>query len=379
MDNPVSLVSRVRPYLMDFQRLSYVHDISAALQSYGITPGEVIDCSLGTNPYGCSPGLAEAFRALDWSRVASYPDPTASALKRRLCSFWSDVTALEPEQIFLGTGSMGVLGTINRLLVGPGRRVLGYCPQFTEYMTEVLASGGTYEYVALDPAREFFFDPQDIIDRMDDGLSLVYIDNPNNPTGQIITLPVLATVVRAALALNIPVIVDETYGDFMDRHNSALKLTDSCPNLFVVRSFSKGSGLANLRVGYGVNKGPLREYLAKVDLPFILPDCAAALAAASLSDEQFVIDCRRRVAAAKARVIAACTHLIVARTSPETPILTLGHPNPGIDLYDAFLRLGVLTEAGADFVALGQNFVRLRVPAEIEPLLERIKKLQAGI
>jgi len=379
MESKNDISQRVKPHLRALTPMSYVHDTSLILREYGINPEEVIDCSLGTNPYGCSPVVSAAAAGLDWRTVAIYPDPTYRDLKQALVAFWADVTTLDPAEVFLGAGSAGFLEKVNNLLIGPGTRVLGYSPQFTSYISGIWACGADYDYAALRPEAAFAFTATDILDRLTAEYTLVYLDNPNNPTGQIIDLADIEAIVAAAAALNVAVLVDEAYGDFMEKANSALRLTGKYANLIVARSFSKGSGLASLRAGYGVIKAPLQTYLAKADTPFTLPSFVAELAAASLRDEQFVKDCRRKIAAAKQQVIAACRKLTVARTSPEVPILTLGHPDPTVHLSEEFLKRGILTEAGEDFLALGPNYVRLRVPAAVGPLLARLAEIQTKL
>ncbi|MGI5840576.1 MAG: pyridoxal phosphate-dependent aminotransferase [bacterium] len=370
---------RVKLHVRTLEPMSYVHDTTKKLREHGIEPEAVIDCSLGTNPYGCSPVVHAAASRLNWKTISDYPDPGYTDLKQALIAFWSDVVTLTPGQIFLGVGSMGVLEKVNKLLVGPGSRVLGYSPQFTSYISEVWASGGDYDYAALSPDKRFTFNATDILCRIGPECTMVYLDNPNNPTGQIISLADIETITAAAASFDVAVLVDEAYGDFMDKANSALKLTGKYGNLIVVRSFSKGSGLANLRVGYGVTQGPLLPFLEKVDMLFTFPSYVSRLAAISLRDETFIIDCRQRVAAAKQQVIAACRKLTIAKTDAEVPILTIGHPDPAVNLYEEFVKRGILTEAGEDFLALGKNYIRLRVPADIGPLLERLSKIQESL
>ena len=81
-------------------------------------------------------------------------------------------------------------------------------------------------------------------------MNVIYLDNPNNPTGKIIPLEEIEEVVKKAAELDIAVIVDEVYGDFMSKENSSISLINQYDNLLIVRSFSKGFGLAGLRIGY---------------------------------------------------------------------------------------------------------------------------------
>ena len=130
------------------------------------------------------------------------------------------------------------LEKINKFVIREGSKVLGYALQFSEYITEVRVMGGFYEYMSLKKEEDFEFNYDEFIEKINDSYTLVYIDNPNNPTGQVISLDVIEEVTKKALEEEVIVVVDEAYGDFMDIKNSAVNL--EYPNLIVVRSFSKG-------------------------------------------------------------------------------------------------------------------------------------------
>lgn len=130
------------------------------------------------------------------------------------------------------------LEKINKFVIREGSKVLGYALQFSEYITEVRVMGGFYEYMSLKKEEDFEFNYEEFIEKINDSYTLVYIDNPNNPTGQVISLDVIEEVTKKALEEEVIVVVDEAYGDSMDIKNSAVNL--EYPNLIVVRSFSKG-------------------------------------------------------------------------------------------------------------------------------------------
>jgi len=130
------------------------------------------------------------------------------------------------------------LEKINKFVIREGSKVLGYALQFSEYITEVRVMGGFYEYMSLKKEEDFEFNYEEFIEKINDSYTLVYIDNPNNPTGQVISLDVIEEVTKKALEEEVIVVVDEAYGDFMDIKNSAVNL--EYPNLIVVRSFSNG-------------------------------------------------------------------------------------------------------------------------------------------
>lgn len=362
---------RIKPHLYRFERLSYVKTTNILANSK--QEKTIIDCSLGTNPFGSSSLAAKAARhAFDHFPLDKYPDPSYSQLKNALVKFWQPQAALDENDIIIGPGSSGLLEKINKVFIDNTTHVLGYCPQFSEYITDVEACGGHYHYVSLSADHRFAFDVEKFIEAMDSRFSLIYLDNPNNPTGQILPLNHIEDIVSHAQKKNIAVVVDEAYGDFMDQENSSIKLSDHYNNLITVRSFSKGSGLANLRVGYAVIKGPLNDFIKKIDMPFSISGPSAYIAAASLQDTAFIQQSRLKIKESKKRLLEHCQSLFSSQTAAEVPILVLGHPDPAVDFADFLSKQGILCESGKYFRNLGPQYVRIRIPTHIDPLLERL-------
>jgi len=303
--------------------------------------------------------------------VEKYPTATHYAqLRSGIREYWRAVA--DVEEVMLGAGSMQVLERINLLFLGEGSRVLGYCPQFTEYILEVELLGAKYEYLQLPRDRLFKFDVEAFLGRVDGSHHLIYIDNPNNPTGQVIPLREIEEIVEAAQRRGTVVIVDEAYGDFMEREETSIRLINAYENLIVVRSFSKGFGLPGLRVGYAVCGGPLGKLLRKVEIPFSVSSIAAALACKALEEAEYLDWCRRRIGEVKGRLINAFreNRYIVAETHPTTPIFLVGRENT--NLYEWLLQRNVASTPGSEFIGLGAHYVRIRTPRRAEPLLKAI-------
>lgn len=366
-----------KEYLYALKRDSYVVDVSAKLAEYGWGPEAVIDCALGTNPFGSPPAAREAYESAAGGDFSRYPDPWADELREALAGAWQEA-GITAADIAVGPGSMGVLERLNKMLLFPGARVVGYTPQFSEYVSDARALGAVYSGVPL-RGETLEFSLEDFLGYLDEGVTLVYLDNPNNPTGQLLDLGTLRAIAVRALELSLPVLVDEAYGDFVPPENSAVHLLAQYPNVIVVRSFSKGLGLAGLRIGYAVLKGELRELYTRVDLPFNVNSAAAKAARAALEDKAFAERSRAGVGQVKAAVLEVLKVLKPSATHPTTPILTLTAPGPAVDLREAFLRQGVMVESGADFPGLTAASVRLRVPATASQLLDRLRAVEASL
>lgn len=337
---------------------------------------ELVDCSLGVNPYGISSKVTDHLNEFELSHIHHYPESNET-LKEVLLSYWEPVVHLEKSQVQFTHGAMGACELVNKILLNTESRVLGYCPQFTDYIFDVEKCGAHYEHVDLRPEDNYKFDTARFLDRMEASIDVIYLDNPNNPTGQVLPLESVEAIVRKAQTLDIACIIDEAYGDYMSDMNSAARLVNTYDNLFVIRSFSKAFGMAGLRVGYVILPKPLVRFFLKVTIPFPINSLGQFFTQFILEDRAFIIDSVKKIAEANRQIRAEVRHLKILKTSDESPIMTLMHPDPEGNLFEAFLQEGILTNSCTSYVALDQRSVRLRVPREIDRVLEAIRKIES--
>lgn len=336
--------------------------------------GELLDCFLGHNPLGVSGRVVRAANEYDWSRVWHYPDPVYKELKKKISQFWSGCADLETAQIQIANGAAGVLERLNKLFIEPGSWMLGYSPQFPDYVSWVEAYGGKYEAIVLNPEENFKFHVDRLVARINNKYCLIYIDNPNTPTGQIISLDEVDEILSQAERKDVVVVVDEAFGEYMGKENSAVNLIHKYRNLIVVRSFSKGFGLASLRVGYGIFPPELTKYYDKVDLPLSVSAVACYLAGEALLDTDFIPGCRRMVEREKSKLIKGLREkgYLISETSESCPIFALGQKNTDINLKEELLAKGILTISGTAFRNLTNNYVRVNIPANADDFLGRL-------
>ena len=360
---------RIKTYLESFVRKSYAaHEPVSGHET-------LLDCSLGVNMYGVSKKVLEAAKDYDWSQVWLCPDPTYRDLKGAIVEFWSGQAEIQTNQIQIGHGSMEVLERINRIFLETGSKVLGYAPQFTGYVADIGACGAHYDPVILRPEERFKFFAERFAEKIGSGYNLIYIDNPNNPTGQMITLECIEEMVREAKKMGVAVIVDEAYADYAEQRHSAVNLINKYANLMVVRTFDKGFGLCSLRVGYGIVPNELSGYLNKVAPPFRATAISSYLATAAISDRNFITNCRQRIKPEKEELINGLKRkgYLVGESYEYCPIFLLGHKDQGIDLMQELLSKGILTVPGTDFEHLGKNYVRINCPVSAEEFLGRLR------
>ena len=286
---------------------------------------------------------------------------------------------LTEDYFLLGNGSYGILEGINLMCLTRGRTVLGHAPQFTAYVDHVYCTGSSYQYIRLAEEDNYRFRADLYLDAMDGSQDLFIIENPNNPTGQSIPLPDMKKIAQKALDLKTLLVVDEAYAEYLPYEDSAINLVRVFPNVIVTRSFSKGWGMAGLRLGYAVASPAtdVLHQLIKVLLPFQANALARALAKAALDsdlenpDDPFGV---RQVFERKHLLISEIRRyneafgkqLCVAETHPATPIMML-YVRSGCDdfnLYGHLLSKGLLTVSCGTYEGLGPNAVRLMLPEE---------------
>jgi histidinol-phosphate aminotransferase len=244
----------------------------------------LIELGSNENPYGASPAARAAI--LDVMHdVHRYPDPLGSALKHALAA----KHAVGVDRILLGNGSHELLMQFAQVFAGPGDEVLASQYGFAVYALAAQAAGATLKCAAALPrdhgmARGHDLDA--IANALTPATRLVYLANPNNPTG---TWFGLASFERflARVPADVLVVVDEAYVEFADApdYASALSLLEHHPNLVVTRTFSKAHALAGLRVGYAVAHPGLVAVVERVRESFNVNMVALAAAAASLDDD----------------------------------------------------------------------------------------------
>ncbi|MCX8127702.1 MAG: aminotransferase class I/II-fold pyridoxal phosphate-dependent enzyme [Synergistetes bacterium] len=353
--------NKIRRSLLVLERESYVEEES---------PGNnLLDCSLGQNPFGVFKNILEGLD-LEGFDLSSYPDPYHHRLKQALVERWKN--RFKEEDVFVGSGSMGCLEKINKAFLKENSLVLGYTPQFTEYITEVKICGGVYEYLPLSPKDGFEFNADMFLDKLSEEYALIYIDNPNNPTGQLIPIESIRAILDKAYKLGVIVVIDEAYGDFIDDESSAINL--DYPNLIVVRSFSKGFGLAGLRVGYAVIKGrELKKLYSKVNLPFAISSLSEEIALKAIKNISLIEESRAYIAEIKGKVIRfLCDRgFDCSKTSLSVPIFLLWREKENLYLY--FKERGILCIDGKNFTGLNSSYVRIRIPRSFEDFLSKFE------
>lgn len=242
---------------------------------------KAIKLSSNENPLGTSPAAREAFASAA-GRLERYPDASATELRDALAAKYD----LDPARIIYGNGSDEVLHLAAGAFAGQGDEVIFVHYGFAVY--EIAARRvGAVPVVA--PDKDYATDVDAILACVTERTRIVFIANPNNPTGTYASRAEIARL-HAGLPSHVLLVLDHAYAEYIegDAEDGGMELARSAPNVLVTRTFSKMYGLAAERIGWGYAAAPIIEAMHRIRLPFSITIAGTAAAIAALGDTGFV-------------------------------------------------------------------------------------------
>jgi L-threonine-O-3-phosphate decarboxylase len=261
----------------------------AELEHLGLKPDDILDFSVNGNPYGPAPAVRAAVADV---QVDRYPDRAALALRRAL----AEHLHVKPERILVGNGSMELVWLAALAFLQVGDAVLVLQPTFGEYARAAAMMDARIHACTAQPEADFHLDADTVQHTLRQLTPrLVFLCNPNNPTGAY--LPVDTIAAWAVSAPHTLFIIDEAYLTFAG--NAASVLTVQTDNMLVLRSMTKAYALAGLRLGYAIGHPDLLSALHKVCPPWSVNALAQAAGIAALNDTGHLEQSLREIAQAK--------------------------------------------------------------------------------
>jgi len=255
-----------------------VLDISAYVPGDDRSPAATVyKLSSNETPLGPSPLAVEAYRA-SADKLHVYPDGSSRILREAIAAAYG----LNPDRIICGNGSDELLTLLAQTYLSPGDQAIFTEHGFLIYRIAILAAGATPVVV---PERDFRADVDAILGAVTRRTRIVYIANPNNPTGTYLPYDDVRRL-HAGLPENVLLVLDAAYAEYVRRNDyaSGVELAAEAPNVVMTRTFSKIYGLANLRIGWGYGPGPVIDALNRTRGPFNVNGPALAAGAAALAD-----------------------------------------------------------------------------------------------
>jgi histidinol-phosphate aminotransferase len=255
--------------------------IAELAREMGLNEADIVKLASNENPLGMSPLAREAAMAAI-SEVPRYPDGNGFELKSAL----SQRLGVALNQIVLGNGSNDILEMVARAFLSPGLEAIYAQYGFAVYPLATQAAGAHGVAVA---AKDFGHDLPAMLAAINSKTRVVFIANPNNPTGTLLTAAQLEQFL-AQVPEQVLVVLDEAYNEYLapEQQSDSVAWLARFPNLVLSRTFSKAYGLAGLRVGYALAAPQVADLLNRVRQPFNVSNVALAAASAALADQAFV-------------------------------------------------------------------------------------------
>ncbi len=316
---------------------------------------EVIKLASNENPFGCSPNVWPALCKLK-NQFHIYPEGLAPELREKLANHLET----DPERIIFGNGSDEIIQMIGRAYLEHDSETVMADLTFPRYETAARIEGAKPVKI---PLREGVHDLQAMLGAITDRTRIVWICNPNNPTGTIVRYEELVKLLDQ-VPEHVLVVVDEAYYEYVtdSEYPETLSLLDYNPQIIVLRTFSKIYGLAAFRVGYGVAHPDIVRELNRVREPFNVSRLAQQAAIAALDDASFIRYCHNQNRLGIKRITDQLDAWNLHYFPPQGNFILMNTGMPADEVYQDLLRQGIIVRSGT---ALGfPSYIRVTVGSE---------------
>jgi len=314
---------------------------------------------LASNENSLGPG-EKVIAAIQHSlaELSRYPDGNGFALKSALAKKFN----ISKDQITLGNGSNELLELVARTFLTPEFDVVFSQHAFAVYPLVTQAVGAKAK---IAPATNYAHDLNAMLSLVSEQTRLVFIANPNNPTGTLLSSQELKQFI-SALPASVICVLDEAYFEFIDKDRACNSISwlDQFPNLIITRTFSKAYGLAGLRVGYSISSVTIADLLNRVRQPFNNNMLALAAAEAALADEAYLAKTIAVNNQGMQQLTSAFTELGLNWISSYGNFVSVDLKQPGMPIYEALLQKGVIVRPVANYEM--PNFLRISIGTEQE-------------
>ncbi|BDX19500.1 histidinol-phosphate transaminase [Halopseudomonas aestusnigri] len=341
-------------------------------REFGLRPQDIVKLASNENPLGPSPAVREAIAAA-LPELTRYPDGNGFALKQALAA----KSGVNTAGITLGNGSNDILELVARAFVGPEHEVVFSDHAFAVYPIVTQAVGARAVSV---PAKDWGHDLDAMAAAITPSTRVVFIANPNNPTGTWIERDALEAFLDR-VPENVIVVLDEAYTEYVETDDvpNGVDYLGRYSNLLVSRTFSKAYGLAALRVGYGLSHPAIADALNRVRQPFNVNSLALAAALAALEDEAYLIESRRINRIGMQQLEEGCAALGLSWIPSRGNFLAIDLGREAAPVFQGLLREGVIVRPVANYGMPNYLRVTIGLPAENQRFLDALKQVLARV
>ena len=358
-------MSLVRKNILNITPYIAGKPIEEAKREFGLK--EAVKLASNENPLGPSPKALEAVRK-HLSGINRYPDSLGFYLKKKLAQYLSVL----PSNIVLGNGSDELIDIIIKTFVEDDENIITADITFLEY--GIISQVNSRKIITV-PLRYFKYDLEAIKNKIDKKTKLIFISNPNNPTGTYVTRYEIEDFMKG-LPDNVLLVLDEAYDTFIDVDDfpSSLSYFNN-KNIIILKTFSKAFGLAGLRIGYAIAKCDFTSYMERVRQPFNVNLLAQAAATAALEDKKFLRKSRKVILEGKDYLYTSLTRLGIAYVPSVANFILIDVGKDGLGVFKEMLKYGVIVR---DMKQYGlKNFIRVTIGTkkENEKFIKVLKKV----
>lgn len=339
----------------------------------GIT--DILKLASNENPLGTSPKALAALTS-PLKVLELYPDGSGYLLKEAI----ANKLGLQAKQITLGNGSNDVLELIARAFLAQGRSAVMSEFAFAVYPIVTQATGAELCIAKANPPEHvdmrYGHNLQNLLAKISDNTQLVFIANPNNPTGTWLGKEELLNFLQQ-VPPQVIVVIDEAYTEYVEdpEFPDALAWLEQFPNLIVTRTFSKIYGLAGLRVGFAASSPEIADILNRVRQPFNVNSLALAAATAALNDDAFLEQSKAVNSAGLQQWFAACAEENWDYIPTVGNFITLHLKRPAVAIYEALLREGVIVRPIAGYGLPQHLRITIGTEAQNQRCITALKKV----
>ncbi len=300
---------------------------------------EVIKLASNENPFGCSPHIKQAIIS-EIENTSLYPDGAATDLTNRL----SEHLGVEPNQIIFGAGSDEVILMLARAYLVAGDETIMASHTFPQYKHNAEIEGAVCVEV---PLKDGTHDLDAMLAKVNERTKIVWICNPNNPTGTIVSHAQVEQFLKK-IPSQVLVVLDEAYAEYIDteEYPASLELLKQYKNLVVLRTFSKIYGLASLRIGYGIGHPDVIHTINQVREPFNTTRYAQKAAGVALQDQSFISYCREENAKGIAYLTGEFKRLGLPFFPAYGNFIMVDLQKPAPLVFNALLSKGIIVRGG---------------------------------
>lgn len=361
---------KVKEQLLALKAYSPGKSIDEVKREYGLS--KIVKLASNENPFGSSPKAGEAIASLH-NTFARYPDGGAYDLRQKVAKHLH----VQGDQLLFGSGLDEVIQILSRALLSEGTNVVMAKPTFSQYYHHAVIEKAETREV---PLKDGTHDLEGMLAQVDENTKIVWICNPNNPTGTYVNEDELRAFIECVPSETL-VVLDEAYGEYAAASDfpHSLKLIEEFENVMMLHTFSKAYGLAALRIGYGVGRAEFIQQVEVTRLPFNTSIVAQVAAIASLDDTQFLEGCIKQNAQGLTQYYDFCEKHGIKYYPSQTNFIFM-EVGDGNKVFRRLLEKGYIVRSGAGLglptgirVTVGKQEDNEAILSLLEEVLEESK------